>query len=147
MPQDYTATTTVEQTPAEVFAAVTDVRGWWNENVIGATTAVGDEFVFYDRGIRFCRFRLTEVVADARVVWHVEDAYLAFIDEHDEWTGTDVVFEITPEGSGTRLDVTHRGLTPSSPCYDACSSGWDYYVHESLPSRITTGTGRPIPKA
>ncbi|MBF6210546.1 SRPBCC domain-containing protein [Nocardia puris] len=155
---DYlTATMSVDRSPEEVFAAVTDVRGWWNENIIGDTAALHDEFVFTDDsayageaahtkdGIRFCRFRITEVVPGERMVWHVVDADLTFIADHDEWTGTDVVFDLTPTADGTTLRLTHEGLTASaSECFDACSKGWTFYVTKSLPQLITTGTGQPI---
>lgn len=142
----YNATITVEQTPDEVFAAITDVRGWWSETVIGNTADLNDQFVFYDQGIRFCRFRITEVVPGERVVWHVVDAYLAFIDDHDEWTGTSVVFDIAAGPDGTTLHFVHEGLTEASPCYEACSKGWDFYINQSLPQLLSTGTGQPIPK-
>lgn len=153
-----TATMSVDRTPDEVFAAVTNVRGWWSRNIIGDTAAVHDEFVFTDdstypgeaaragAGIRFCRFRLTEVVPGTRMVWHVVDADLTFIDDRDEWTGTDVVFDITATGGGATLRLTHHGLTAAgSECFEACSRGWTFYVTTSLPQLITTGTGRPIP--
>lgn len=157
---DYlTATMSVDQAPDEVFAAITDVRGWWSQNIIGDTAAVADEFVFTDdsayageaarakKGIRFCRFRLTEVVPGERMVWHVVDAYLDFIDDHDEWTGTDVVFDITATTEGTTLHFVHEGLTAAeSECFESCSAGWTFYITKSLPQLITTGTGRPIPK-
>ncbi|MDH6287950.1 SRPBCC family protein [Rhodococcus opacus] len=157
---DYlTATMSVDQTPDKVFATITNVRGWWNENIIGDTAAVGDEFVFTDdsryageaartkEGIRFCRFRLTEVVPGERVVWHVVDADLTFIDDRDEWTGTNVIFDITATSEGTTLRFTHQGLTAAeSECFEACSRGWTFYITKSLPQLITTGTGEPIPK-
>lgn len=40
----FTTTFTVDRPPAEVFAAVTNVRGWWSEEIEGGTSAVGDEF-------------------------------------------------------------------------------------------------------
>jgi hypothetical protein len=43
--QDFTTTLRVAQTPREVFDAVTDVRGWWSQGVIGATSEQGGEFV------------------------------------------------------------------------------------------------------
>ncbi|UGT57570.1 SRPBCC family protein [Nocardia asteroides] len=154
------ATMSVSQPPEEVFSAVTDVRGWWNRNIIGDTAAVGDEFVFTDdihyagetartnkEGIRFSRFRITEVVPGERVVWHVVDSDLSFVEDRDEWTGTDVVFDITADRTGTTLHFTHKGLTAAeSECFEACSRGWTYYITESLPRLITTGTGLPFAK-
>lgn len=152
-----TATMTVDQTPDEVFEAITNVRGWWSENLIGDSAALRDEFVFTDdsayageaartrTGIRFARFQITEVVPGQRMVWHVVDSYLDFIDDHHEWTGTDVIFDITTDARGTTLHFTHKGLTAAeSACFEACSRGWTFYVTRSLPQLIATGTGQPI---
>lgn len=144
-----TATISVDHTPEEVFAAITNVRGWWSETIIGRTADAGDEFVHYEDGdgIRFSRFRLTEVVPGRRIVWHVVDAYLTFIEDHDEWTDTRVVFDITAGPDGTTVRLTHEGLTAAdSACFEACSRGWTFYVTESLPRLIATGTGQPMPK-
>lgn len=143
----YTAEITVDRTPAEVFAAITDVRAWWNENVTGGTAEVGDEFHYADEGIRSSRIRLTDVVPGRWVGWRVEDAYLGFIDEHEEWNDTTITFEIAPAADGTTLRFTHHGLTPASACYRDCSRGWDFYINTSLRELITTGNGQPIPKA
>jgi hypothetical protein len=151
------ATMTVDRSPEEVFEAVADVRGWWSENIVGGTTDLGDEFVFSDdakyagemaltakEGIRFCRFHLTEVVPGKRMVWHVLDSVLTFIDDTNEWTDTHVVFDITPTPGGATLEFTHEGLTEESECFEACSRGWGFYITQSLPQLITTGTGKPI---
>ena len=82
-----------------------------------------------------------------RVVWHVVDADIAFIDDRDEWTDTTVVFDITPTAEGTTLRFVHEGLTAAkSECFQACSAGWTFYITQSLPQLIASGTGRPIPK-
>ena len=151
------ATITVDHTPDEVFSATTNVRGWWSENIIGATAELHDEFVFTDdsespgetarsgEGIRFARFRLTEVVPGQRMVWHVVDSYLAFIEDHEEWTDTRVVFDLSTGRDGTTVEFTHEGLTEAgSDCFEACSQGWTYYITRSLPQLIATGTGLPI---
>jgi len=153
-----TATMTVDQTPEQVFEAITNVRGWWSENLIGDTAARHDEFVFTDdskyagetaqarKGIRFARFQLTEVVPGQRMVWHVVDSDLTFIDDRDEWTDTTIIFDITTGARGTTLHFTHEGLTPEeSACFEACSRGWTFYLTKSLPQLITTGAGQPIP--
>ena len=151
-----TATMTVDRTPEEVFDAITNVRGWWSENLIGHSAALHDEFVFTDdsshpgesaqtkKGIRFARFQVTEAVRGRRVVWHVVDSYLDFIDDRHEWTNTTVIFDITTDERGTTVHFTHEGLTPESECFEACSRGWTFYITRSLPELITTGTGQPI---
>lgn len=142
--QNFTATITVDQSPEEVFAAITNVRGWWSEEVVGDTKTSGDEFVFEVPNAHYSKFRLTEVVPGRRVVWHTIEARIEFVEDKDEWTGTDVVFEISQEGGKTRLDFTHVGLAPAVECYDACSTAWSSYILGSLRNLITTGKGAPF---
>lgn len=143
------ATITVNHTPEEVFAAIGDVRAWWSQNIIGDTAALHEQFVMYEQGegIRFSRFRISEVVPGSRVVWDVADSYLVFIEDHDEWTGTRVVFDITEGPDGTTLHFTHEGLTNGeAACFEACYRGWSFYITQSLPKLIATGSGEPIAK-
>ncbi|MGI5220659.1 SRPBCC family protein [Nocardia sp. CA-290969] len=158
--EQLTATLSVDHTPGEVFAAVTDVRKWWSENIIGDTAAVHDEFVFTDdskyagetaregkEGIRYSRFCITELVPGKRVVWQVVDSFLTFVEDRHEWTGTHVVFDITGTPEGATLHFTHEGLNSAeSECFEACSRGWKFYIETSLRQLITTGTGQPFPK-
>ena len=37
---------TVEQTPEQALAAITDVRAWWSGNIEGATDQLGAEFTY-----------------------------------------------------------------------------------------------------
>lgn len=141
--QNYTTSITVDQSPEEVFAAVTNVRGWWSEEIIGDTANLGDEFVFEVPDTHYAKFRLTEVVPDKRVVWHTLEARVEFVDDKDEWTDTCVIFEISQADGKTRLDFTHVGLAPAVECYDLCSDAWASYIRGSLRNLITTGKGAP----
>ncbi|MGH3480280.1 MAG: SRPBCC family protein [Nocardioidaceae bacterium] len=141
----WTTEISVPHSPEQVFNAVTNVRGWWNEEIDGGTTDVGDEFTFTDHGSLRRRFRLIEVVPARRVVWQVRDSHLSFVDDHKEWTDTQVIFDITRRPDGTDLRFTHQGLRPAVECYEACSRGWDFYINQSLKNLITIGTGQPIP--
>src|SRR5690349_21053009 len=56
--ENFTTTFLVDQTPREVFHAVTNVRGWWSENIQGSTAQQGDEFVYHFRDIHSCEITL-----------------------------------------------------------------------------------------
>lgn len=145
MDLNYTTTFTVDQSPAQVFAAVTNPRGWWSQEIKGDTDRLGGEFTYRNQDVHRTSFKITEFVPDTKVVWHVVDNYFKDINDKTEWIGTNIVFEITPKGDQTELRFTHVGLVPDYECYDNCSTAWRMYVNHSLRNLITTGKGQPNP--
>ena len=143
MSTSYTTTYEVEQTPRQVFDAVTDVRGWWSGRVEGGTTEVGDEFTYEVPTIHFTKMRVTESVPGEKVTWLVLDSWLKFTEIKDEWTGTTITFDITERDGRTQLRFTHDGLVPAYECYDLCTNAWSGYINGSLRDLITTGAGQP----
>lgn len=141
--QDFSATILVDQSPEAVFEAVTDVRGWWSEEIEGNTAALNDEFQYHYEDVHRCHIRLTEVVPAQKVVWLILDNYFKFTEDEKEWTGTHVIFEISRVGNQTQLQMTHQGLVPEYECFNICRDAWTFYVKDSLYNLITTGTGKP----
>ncbi|KOX18808.1 ATPase [Saccharothrix sp. NRRL B-16348] len=141
--QDFSTTISTDRTPQEAFAAVVDPRGWWSEHIDGATAEVGDQFTYYYMNDHRCTVELTEVVPGRRVVWRVLDNFFSFTADRTEWTGTDIVFDISETPEGSRLRFTHVGLVPEYECFDLCTKSWGFYVAVSLRELITTGKGRP----
>lgn len=141
--QNFTTSLIVDQSPEEVFAAVNNVRGWFASDIQGDADAVGDEFVFRYKDEHRSTQKVTEMVPGQKVVWHVTDSQLNFVETKDEWTGTDIIFEIARKGDKTELQFTHVGLVPAFECYSACSEGWGFCVNQSLFNLITSGKGQP----
>lgn len=144
--QNYTTSFTVDQSPEEVFAAVNNVRGWWSEEIEGSADALGAEFAAHFGDIHHSTQKITAFEPGKKVVWHVTDSRLNFIEDKAEWTGTDVVFEISRKNDRTELRFTHVGLIPAIECYNTCSDAWGSYINNSLFVLITTGQGKPTPK-
>ena len=143
---DFTTTLVVDQTPNEVFNAITNVRAWWSEAIEGGTEKLNDEFRYHFKDVHLCKIILIEVVPDKKVVWLVTDNYFNFIKDNSEWKGTKVIFEISQKDNKTHLHFTHEGLVPEYECYDICNTAWTNYIHGSLRNLITTGKGEPNPK-
>jgi hypothetical protein len=141
--QSYTTSFTVDQSPEEVFKAVTNVRGWWSEGIQGGTEKQDDEFVFEVPGVHFSRQKLVEVIPGERVVWLITEATMTFIRQKDEWVGTKIIFDITKDGDKTKLTFTHEGLVPHIECYKFCMPAWEQYIDGSLFKLVTTGRGTP----
>jgi uncharacterized protein YndB with AHSA1/START domain len=139
--QSFTTTFAVDQTPEEVFAAITDVPGWWPGEIAGRSDALGDEFTYTYGDVHRSTQKVTELVPAKRLVWLVSDAYLDFTTDKSEWNGTRITFDITTVGEQTEVRFTHVGLIPEFECFDACSNAWGFIIGRSLPSLITTGQG------
>lgn len=140
--QSFTTTFSVDQAPEDVFAAINNVPGWWNE-IDGTADILGAEFIYEVADVHRCRIRVTELVPGERVVWLVVENHFNFTRDETEWTGTEVRFEISREGGRTQLRFEHAGLIPAYECFDVCSNAWVGYITGSLRSLIETGTGRP----
>ncbi len=141
--QSFTATFTVDQSPEEVFAAINNVRGWWSGDIEGSTDKLGEEWTYRYKDIHYSKQKVTELIPGKRVAWQVLDGYLNFVEDKEEWTGTDITFDITKEGDKTSVRFTHLGLVPDFECFDNCSNAWGFYIGRSLRSLITAGEGQP----
>lgn len=144
--QNFTTTIVVEQSPKEVFNAVTNPRGWWSEEIEGGTEKLNDEFLYHYQDVHIAKMKLTEVIPGKKVVWHVIDNYFDFIKDKSEWKDTKIIFEISKKDTKTQLHFTHHGLVPEYECYGICHDAWSNYIKNSLRNLITTGKGQPNPK-
>ena len=141
--RNYTTTVSVDQSPKQVFDAITNVRGWWSGDIDGHTDKLGAEFTYRYQDLHRSSQKITELVPGKKVVWQVSNAKINFVEDKDEWNGTDIVFEITQKGKKTELRFTHIGLVPRIECYGKCAGAWGFYINESLRDLITTGKGDP----
>lgn len=149
MPDDttgYTTTISVDRSPDDAFAAITNVRGWWSQEVEGPTDMVGGEFDYHYQDAHRCRIRVTDLVPGRRVAWRILDNHFNFVQDQNEWKDTEVAFDIRETDGGSEVQFTHVGLVPQHECYDVCSNAWSGYITGSLRDLINTGAGQPNPK-
>lgn len=144
--QSYTTTLLVDQTPEEVYNAITNVRGWWSESVEGATNKPNTAFLYHFKDVHFSKIKIEEAVPGKKITWLILENHFTFTKDKTEWTGTRLIFDITKKGQQTQLTFTHLGLVPEYECFHICSDGWSNYISGSLYNLITTGKGQPNPK-
>ncbi|WP_317898106.1 SRPBCC family protein [Aurantibacillus circumpalustris] len=138
---DFTTSILVDQTPKEVFNAILNVRVWWqglhNEKIEGKTSELNGEFTYHaGEGAHYSKQKLVELIPNKKVVWLVTESKLNFLKEQDEWTGTEISFEISKAGVKTKIRFTHIGLVPKIECYEVCSAVWNQYIQQRLLASI-----------
>ena len=141
--QDFSTSFTVDQSPAKVFAAINNVRGWWSGKIDGNTDELGAEFTYSYKDFHRSTQKITELVPGKKVVWHVTGAQLTFAKNKTEWVDTEIVFEIARKGDKTELIFTHVGLVPAFECYGDCSGAWGALINTNLRNLILTGKKQP----
>jgi len=142
----YTTSIFVNNSPAEVYKAINNVRGWWSEEIVGKTDELQAEFFYHYKDVHLSKMVIVELVPNKKVVWFVKDNDFNFVNDKTEWKGTKIVFEISKTGDKTQLIFTHHGLVPGYECYDICKDAWSSYIQGSLKNLITTGKGEPNAK-
>ena len=141
--QNFTSAIAVDQTPKEAFDAINDVRRWWSEEIEGSTNKLNDVFDYHYEDVHRCKMKIIELIPGEKVVWLVLENYFKFTEDKTEWTGTKIVFDISPEAGKTGIRMTHVGLVPEYECYNICRDAWTNYIQNSLRNLITTGKGQP----
>ena len=140
--KNYICSINAKITPNEALKSISKVTEWWSRNIDGKTEKLNDVFTYYSRDT-WVTFKITEVAANEKIVWHVTDCYLPSFKDKTEWKNTEVVFEISENGDSIQITFTHIGLVPEVECYNASVKGWTQYVTGSLLNFLTNGKGQP----
>ena len=141
--KDFTTTILVDNTPAEVFSAINNVREWWSEEIEGLTDKLNSEFDYHYEDVHSCKMKIIELVPNKKIVWSVLDNYFKFTKDKSEWKGTKIIFDIAKKDNKTEMRFTHQGLVPAYECYEICRDAWTGYIQKSLRNLITIGKGQP----
>ena len=140
--KNFNSTISVGCTPALAMEKITEVYNWWTPNFEGSARNVGDVYTVHF-GDTYVTFKVSELVPDVKAVWDVTDSYLHWLADKAEWTGTQLVWALSPTNEGTQISMTHVGLIPEVECYEQCEKGWSFFIAKSLFKYISEGKGMP----
>ena len=147
MDDNFTSRIIVDASTDQAFKSINNPAKWWTENVTGSSQKTGDEFTVRFGDVHYSNQKLVEIIPGKKVVWLVTDSKLNFIKDKQEWTNTQISFEISNLNGKTKIVFTHIGLVPGIECFNACSNAWSQYIQKSLFNLLNTGEGQPDPKA
>src|SRR6266852_8822519 len=121
----------IKATPAKVFGALATIDGlahWWTTETKGNARKGGT----IDFG--FCGMKVTGLKANRTVAWKC-------VQGPKEWIGTEVAFELKPDGRQTFVLFIHSGWKKPTEFMRHCSTKWAIFLM-SLRSWLETGEGR-----
>jgi hypothetical protein len=139
---DYHTDIEVNCSAQMAFDAICRVSAWWTENTSGSTVNLNDEFTVRF-GETYSVFKIIEVVPARKLVWHVLDCNLHWMNDKKEWKDTKILWQVSDSGDGSRISMTHIGLNNGIECFEDCTKGWNHYVTVSLFKLIEEGKGEP----
>ena len=135
---------TIAAPPEKVYAALTEplgLAGWWTENV-RAEPKVGS----------IARFRFGEESGPDMEILDLRPSKLVHwrcvaktTGSKDEWIGTEIFFELEPDGQGTILRFSQRRWLEASDFLRYCSLKWATYL-VGLKHFLEGGSGTPWPR-
>jgi uncharacterized protein YndB with AHSA1/START domain len=129
----------INASPRDVYRAITTrdrLAEWWTHETRGEA-ALGSviQFRFGESG--FFDMTVRELDPEKRVVWEVTDG-------PNEWIGTKVIWDLSPQGAGTTIRFKQQGWREPVEFMHHCSTKWAIYLM-SLKSLLETGKGAPHP--
>ena len=133
----YTVAIDIPKSPKAVFDhVVNDISKYWPEEFEGECSKLNDEFVFRSRGdTHYSKHLVTEFVPGKKVVWLVTES-LRKTDNFD-WTGTKMIFVLTPKGNRTLLEFTYDGFILENE-QERLVQVCDFVIKESLYNFISS---------
>ncbi|HTJ48392.1 MAG TPA: SRPBCC domain-containing protein [Cyclobacteriaceae bacterium] len=134
---NYTVAIEVSKSPNVVFNhVINDVSKFWPEDFEGESAKLNDEFVFRSGDSHYSKNKVIELVPNKKVVWLVTES-IRKTDNFD-WTGTKMIFELTPKGDNTLLKFIYDGVVLENE-YDRLVQVCDMVIKEMLYNFITNG--------
>lgn len=140
--QDFSLGISAPVPASDAYDKIARVSEWWAKDFQGSARNLGDLFTVRF-GETFVDFKITEAVPGSKVVWHVINSSLPWLNDRTEWNDTDLVFEVSAGQSGTTVTMTHAGLVPEVECFDTCAQGWNQHFGRSFRQFLVDGYGVP----
>ncbi len=136
--QNYRATISAPVSPDSARAAIFDeMHLWWTDRTERAPSGVT---------VRFNRSHASFAFDPQNpLIWRCTDANMIIenVADSTEWTGTRLLWEISPTDTGCTVTLEHEGLNDTLACLDVCTRGWQHFFETSLLAHLTGGTPAP----
>lgn len=138
---DYSATIHVPVSPKAAGHAIRkEMHIWWSTRVElggdGATVRFNNSHA---------TFAFDPEDTATTFEWPCTDANMIIegVNDTTEWTGTSLIWDISENGTGSDITMTHKGLNQSLACIDVCTRGWEHFFEGSLRKHLSGDAATP----
>ena len=59
------------------------------------------------------KVKVSEMIPTKKIIWEVIDSYQGWHNDHTEWVGTKIIWEVLPKTESIEVKMTHEGLVPN----------------------------------
>jgi uncharacterized protein YndB with AHSA1/START domain len=126
----------IKTTPERLYEAITTQKGlaaWWTPGTKAEPRVGGvNEFKFDGTTVKF---QVEALEPLHRVVWST-------VEVPSDWDGTQVTFDLTPDGDVVYLRFSHTGFASTDGGFGMTSYSWAQYLR-SIKMLLETGRGEP----
>ena len=135
----YTVAIQLERSPNDVFNHVINLSKWWPEEFEGESIKLNSEFILRTGDSHYSKNKVVEFLPDKKVVWLATEGIRKT--DNFEWTGTKMIFELTPHGNHTQLKFTYDGVVLENES-DRLVQICDMTVKELFYNFLVNGKGK-----
>lgn len=136
--KEYTVAIEVAKFPKDVFDyLIHDIPKYWPEEMQGKSTELYDEFIFKTGDSHYSKNKVIEFIPGKKLVWLVTES-IRKTDGFD-WTGSKMIFELTPKGDSTLLKFTYDGVILENE-YDRLIQICNFVIKENLYNLLTNAS-------
>jgi hypothetical protein len=136
---NYTVEIEVEKSPNDVFNNLINLKKWWPEDFEGEDIRLNSEFIFTTGDSHYSKNKVIEFVPNEKLVWLATES-IRKTDNFD-WTGTKMIFELTPKDNYTIVKFTYDGVVLENES-DRLVQICDMTLKEMFYKFISNGKGK-----
>jgi Activator of Hsp90 ATPase homolog 1-like protein len=105
---NYSVAIEVAKPPDDIFNHLINLKKWWPEDFDGNDIKLNSEFVFTTGDSHYSKNKVIEFIPNKKLTWLVLEG-IRKTDNYN-WTGTKMIFELTPKNDNTLVKFTYDGV-------------------------------------
>lgn len=135
----YTVEMEIAKSPKDVFNHLINLKKWWPEDFEGEDIKLNSEFALGIGDSHYSKSKVIEFIPGKKLAWLTTESIRKT--DNFQWTGTKMIFELTPKDANIILKFTYDGVVFENE-YDRLIQICDMTLKEMFYNFIIYGKGK-----